>query len=308
LELEPPRWRDARFAVALTHDVDVPWRWTRKGVRNAGTQLKANLRAGRLGAAAREARGLASLPLYKLRRTDPNWSFDGILADERRLGVSSTFFLMAGHAHRADGHSPEAYERLRPRLVKTILGGGAEIGLHGSYSSADDSERLQREKEALEQLAGPVAGQRFHYLRLDPHGNLGTLARLGFRYDSTLGFADGLGFRAGIAQPFRPWDFETEAPVPLVEVPLAAMDVTLAEDRYLGLTAAQAEARLTRLLDWGAAHGGGFAVLWHTERFDPATTRGFDRLYRRFIRAVYERGGVCVPAGELAEEAGAWLP
>ena len=37
-------------------------------------------------------------------------------------------------------------------------------------------------------------------------------------------------------------------------------------------------------------------------------TRGFDRLYRRFIRAVYERGGVCVPAGELAEEAGAWLP
>ena len=31
LGLEPPRWRGARFAVALTHDVDRPWRWTRAG-------------------------------------------------------------------------------------------------------------------------------------------------------------------------------------------------------------------------------------------------------------------------------------
>ena len=28
LGLEPPRWAGARFAVALTHDVDTPWRWT----------------------------------------------------------------------------------------------------------------------------------------------------------------------------------------------------------------------------------------------------------------------------------------
>src|SRR5207342_1823417 len=33
LGLEPPRYGDARFAVALTHDVDVPWRWTGIGLR-----------------------------------------------------------------------------------------------------------------------------------------------------------------------------------------------------------------------------------------------------------------------------------
>src|SRR5205085_5790437 len=35
LGAEPPRYRGARFAVALTHDVDVPWRWTRIGMLGA---------------------------------------------------------------------------------------------------------------------------------------------------------------------------------------------------------------------------------------------------------------------------------
>ena len=203
------------------------------------------------------------------------------------------------------------YERLRPRLVETIREGGGEVGLHGSYSAAEDMERLRGEKEVLELLAGPVAGQRFHYLRLGPRpggAEPQRLAEYRFRYDSTLGFPDAVGFRGGIAQPFRPWDVEADAPSQLVEVPLAAMDVTLAEERYLGLAAPEAERRLTGLLDWAAEHGGGFAVLWHSERFDPATTRGWDRLYSRFIQAVQARGGVCLTAGELAEEADAWLP
>ena len=35
LGIEPPRWFGARFAIALSHDVDIPWRWTRIGVRGA---------------------------------------------------------------------------------------------------------------------------------------------------------------------------------------------------------------------------------------------------------------------------------
>ena len=36
----------------------------------------------------------------------------------------------------------------------------------------------------------------------------GPLDAAGFAYDSSLGFGDAIGFRAGIAHPFRPWDFE----------------------------------------------------------------------------------------------------
>ncbi|MGH2997072.1 MAG: polysaccharide deacetylase family protein, partial [Gaiellaceae bacterium] len=229
--------------------------------------------------------------------------FRQLVALEARHGARSTFFVLAGHAHREDGFAPEVYERLRPRLVAELREDGAEVGLHGSYTSAEDAGRLGAEKQALERLAGPVAGQRYHFLRIDPHANLAPLAELGFRYDSTLGFADAPGFRAGIAHPFRPWSEELGGPLPLVEVPLPLMDTTLAETQYLGLSARAAAAHVDALLDWAAAHGGGFAVLWHTNRFDPPTAAGWDRLYERLVEGVYARGGVCMPAGELAEEA-----
>jgi peptidoglycan/xylan/chitin deacetylase (PgdA/CDA1 family) len=308
LKLEPPRWRSARFAIALTHDVDTPWKWTPIGLRGAAARLKAAVRSRRAQAALTEARALAAAPVHRLRGTDPYWSFDGILEDERRAGASSTFFLMAAHDHPYDGLAGDSYARLRPRLVDTLVLGGAEIGLHGSYSAADRADRLAAEKRKLEAMAGRVRGQRYHFLRLDPHSNLGALDSLDFLYDSTLGFADQPGFRAGIAQPFRPWDFDREQPLRLVEVPLAAMDVTLAEERYLNLSARHAATHLGQLVDWAAAHGGGFAVLWHSERWDTVAHPGWDRLYRRFMEYVRARGGVCVSAGELAEEADAWLP
>jgi peptidoglycan/xylan/chitin deacetylase (PgdA/CDA1 family) len=298
LGLEPPRWRGARFAVALTHDVDVPWRWTRSGIRGA---------AGRLRRGDwREARALAALPLHRLRGSDPNFRFDRIVRMEKRAGVRSTFFVLVGHNHAADGAAPEVYARLRPRVIETIVSGDMEVGLHGSYTAAEDPARLAEEKRELEALAGPVRGQRYHYLRVDPHGNLSTLERLGFGYDSTLGYADALGFRAGLAHPFRPWSLEDDRPLDLFEIPVAVMDVTLAEERYLGLSARAAWERVARLLDWAAEHGGGFAILWHTDRFDSWTAGGWDRLYEQILAGVRERGGICLSAGELAEEAAAW--
>jgi peptidoglycan/xylan/chitin deacetylase (PgdA/CDA1 family) len=300
LGIEPPRYRGARFAVALTHDVDVPWRWTRIGVRGAAARLKSHAFGGQAGQAVHEARGLARVPLHKLRGTDPNWRFAEIAAEERAHDARSTFFLLAGHGHRADGAAPEAYDRLRPRLVETLLAADAEIGLHGSYLAAEDLDRLARERLLLAQLDGPLIGQRYHYLRVDPHRNLAPLAGIGFRYDTSLGFPDALGFRAGIAHPFRPWDFASDRPADLVELPLAVMDATLAEERYAGLSADAAKPRVLALLDWAAEHGGAFSILWHPERFDAPSARGWDRLYFELVEAVRERGGICLAAGELA--------
>ena len=159
----------------------------------------------------------------------------------------------------------------------------------------------------LRGLGAEVRGQRYHYLRVDPHANLAPLPALGLRYDSTLGFSDAPGFRAGIAHPFRPWDVAADRPLDLVEIPLVAMDVTLGESRYLGLSAREAEGPLLTLLDQAAEHGGGFAILWHTDRFDPGTAQGWDRLYLRLLDAVREREGICLSAGELAAAADVWL-
>jgi hypothetical protein len=313
LGLEAPRWAGARFAVALTHDVDTPWRWTRSGLRGGASRLKGHALAGEAAPALREARGLAAVPWHRVRGTDPNWRFEQLLAEERARGGASTFFVLAGHGDPHDGARPEVYDRLRPRLVRTILEHGGEVGLHGTYRSADDPARLRHERDTLAEVMSVYTditsglGHRYHYLRVDPHRNLRPLADAGLTYDTTLAFPDAVGFRAGIAHPFRPWDLERDAPLDLVEIPLAAMDVTLAEARYLGLPAREAWPHFERLLDWAAEHGGGFSVLWHPDRFDPATSAGWDRLYYRLLDEIRARGGVCVSAGALAAAARSWL-
>src|SRR4029078_3213783 len=90
------------------------------------------------------------------------------------------------------------------------------------------------------------------------------------------------------------------APAHVLEIPLAAMDATLAEERYLGLSARRAAPRLNALLDWAAANGGAFALLWHPDRFAPLSSGGWDRLYSRVLDGVQARGGACVSAGELS--------
>jgi hypothetical protein len=304
--LDPPLERLRRqlgaeersFSVALTHDVDNPWRWTPIGLRGSAARLKRNVLQARLAPAFREATALAAAPVHRVRGTDPNWRFAEIVAEERRRGAhGSTFFVLAAHHDPHDGAAPERYDELRPRVVETLLEAQAEVGLHGSYTAADDLARLAEEKAKLEALAGPVAGHRYHYLRGDPHRNI---AQLPFQYDTTLGFPDAVGFRAGIARPFHPWDFDRDAPADVLELPLAAMDATLAEERYLGLSAKRAEPRLNALLDWGAANGGHFAILWHPDRFDPLSSGGWDRLYSRVLDGVQARGGVCMSAGELS--------
>src|SRR4029079_9141962 len=75
---------------------------------------------------------------------------------------------------------------------------------------------------------------------------------------------------------------------------------TLAEERYLGLSARRAAPRLNALLDWAAANGRAFALLWHPDRFDPLSSGGWDRLYSRVLDGVQARGGACVSAGELS--------
>ncbi len=78
---------------------------------------------------------------------------------------------------------------------------------------------------------------RFHFLRHDTHRDLPALARLGFRLDSTQGYADRPGLRAGFSHPYRPYDLDGDRPLGLIELPLAVMDATLQDAHYLGLSA-----------------------------------------------------------------------
>ena len=87
-----------------------------------------------------------------------------------------------------------------------------------------------------------------------------------------------------------------DRPLELTELPLAIMDATLAEQRYLGLDADAGLQRSVRVLEQVAAARGTVAVLWHVDRFDRVYGRGWDRAYERLLQWVVDRGGRLVTA------------
>jgi hypothetical protein len=299
---EPVYPGGARFAVALTHDIDTPWRWSRRGLAGAASRLKHAVSAGDADAARVEAAGLALVPLHRLRGSDPNWSHRRFAELERRHGHRSTCFVLAAHRDPHDGAAPDAYAARRARLVTELDQLGLEVGLHASYSCLADEGLIAAERAELARLlGGPIAGNRHHYLRLPWHEGIRALDRLGFAYDSTLGHAERLGPRAGLSFPFHPWDVAAGAPLRILELPLVLMDATLAEERYLGLSPEAAWPEVERLLDHLHDVGGCASVLWHNDRFDRVYGRGWDRLYARLLDGIAARGGSADTAGALTD-------
>ena len=296
------------LTVALTHDIDTPMRWSGvQAVAGAAARAKAAAARRRPRELARELRGLAGLPRHRARGTDPNWCFERIAGIERSHGAFSTYFVLAGHHHPADGSAPRVYERVRPAIVTQVTAQGDEIGLHPSYTASEHLALIAEERARLEGLTGgQVRGVRFHYLRHDAHATLPELDRLGFAYDSSQGYADRPGMRAGLSHPYRPYDVAADRPLAMLELPLVAMDATLAEDRYLGLSADDGLQRAVATLEQAARAGGTVSILWHNDRFEPAYARGWDRAYDRLLGWVRERGGrLCTAAEAVGLDAGA---
>ncbi len=292
--------RDSVFTVALTHDVDTPIRWSGPhALRGAVSRVRSAAIGGHSSDLAAELRGLAAAPGHRLRGSDPNWAFERIAEIERSHGGRSTYYVMAGHTHPADGPSGPAYDRARSAIVSQVLGQGDEVGLHPSYRSSGDERLLATEKRRLESFVGSaVPGARFHYLRHEAHRSLSQLDALGFVHDSSQGYAEAPGMRAGFSFPYCPYDLQADRPLGLVELPLVVMDATLAERRYLGLAAEDGLERAVRVLERAAEVGGTVAVLWHNDRFDPAYARGWDRVYDTLLRWVRERGGRLTTSSE----------
>jgi len=314
LEGLPPSgwlWNDrpaasSGFAVALTHDVDNVWRWTPRGFAATGLRSARALRRGDPSALRRELGDLREWATVHLpRRSDPFWTFPRLLGGEDERGVTSTFYIIASHAHRQDGNQPGTYRRRIPAALGMLRRGRREVGLHGNDADRGSVSALRLDRGDLaRRSAADISGIRYHYLRCLYHETLRFVEEAGFTYDTSLAFAEHEGFRCGASFPFHPYHLGEERPLRLLELPLAIMDTSLMGPQYRALDAAGAERACRDLLSRVRAGGGGVAILWHNNRFDRRSARGYDEVYWRLVEWAQAEGGLVTSAGEIVRR---WL-
>ncbi len=254
------------FKVFPTHDVDWPFvSW--------GLPLKQVVRSA-LGDIAK--RRDLSLSFFRLKsrlmnkpEDDPAYTYDFIMDISESLDLKSTFFFIAG------GTNPSlegVYRIDQPEvraILQRILTRGHNVGIHGSYHSLETPGRLKEETDELRQAVSLLGydpsrmGGRQHFLR----GYIPVLwresERAGLEFDSTLGFADMPGFRAGTCREYRAFDVFQRKELSLTVKPLIVMDRTLRSADCLGLDENQARSIFLDLKRACARLNGEFVLLWH---------------------------------------------
>lgn len=212
---------------------------------------------------------------------DPYTTFERIMDLSEAVGVRSAFYFICGRTcETRDGDYRITDPHIR-RWLRRIHERGHEIGLHPSYDTYRNAGALQEEFATLQRvcseegIAQESFGGRHHFLRWATPETFGIWDSIGLAYDSTLGFADRVGFRCGTCYEYPTYDVGQRRALRLRERPLVAMDFTLMDDLYMGLGCGEEAASvLSGLKETCRFFGGDFTVLWHNSRMiDPDELR-----------------------------------
>ncbi len=245
-----PKYPDNRdFAVCLTHDIDVIY-------NPLISRLSSCAKFVRHKNWTKLAAGIAAIP----RKKKPYFNFREIMDLEEKYNARSSFYFFA----LKPGDPDYSYDIRDVRdELKEIDQRGYEVGLHGGHTAWNSFDVIAEEKKRLEETFGKsVTGYRNHFLRFKVPDTWEYLAKAGFKYDATIGYADCAGFRNGMCHPYYPYNLKTEEFIDIMEIPLVVMDGTL-WDTYMRLSNEDAFSLMTRLIDTAAELHGVFTLLWH---------------------------------------------
>lgn len=288
--------QDKRFAISLSHDIDYWQFWDDKSLRDI---LSYNLKSFYKRPVRALYKAIGHL-IHKKIFYDGFKLLSKVLSKEKDLGASSTWFIMASKSF--DDHRQNYITDLSTREQIVDLLGQEDVGLHGSPSSAFDYDVLVSELDALKELGFQPLGFRTHYLNFDYQKSFAILEKAGISYDSTLGYWENIGFRAGISFPFYPFNIAENRPFKVLEIPLIVMDTTLNSPKAMAKSVYSARLSLRRLINIAAQYQSHLTLLWHNTTFDPIDYPFWGRLYWQTIRYALNHKGWISSLKDIYEE------
>jgi len=274
-----PSWPEGKpFAVCLTHDVDIVSLYSfQQSVRKRSESLKNKI------SIASKGRSFIGFGVDIVRiiqhahSQDPLHCYEQWLEVEEKMGVRSTFFFWPGWSSVNKHHASDCTYELADQVVfdgqncsvaemiREIDHRGWEVGLHPSWYSFNDIDEMKHQKAALEAaLTKDVVSVRQHFLHHDIRITPRIQAEAEFKYDSTLGFNDNIGFRFGTCYPLRLYDLQEETELPIMEVPLIIQDgALLNQKKGMRLDEETAFEYVVRITEAVEQVGGVLTLLWH---------------------------------------------
>lgn len=267
--------KERKYTFTPTIDIDNAYAYRLKGVmRSTGGYVRALINLD-LNDFRRRTRVLAHL------EKDPYDTYEYQLSIQKKYNFKPIYFILLGDYGVNDKNiSPQ--NRKFHELIRS-LADYADVGIHPSFGSNTDSHRLPVEISRLKNIVHrDITKSRQHFLMMKFPETYRNLAERDITDDYSMGFANEVGFRAGICTPFNFYDLDNESESTLKIHPFAVMDATL--NLYMKLNPDDAIARVKKLTDEVRKVNGDMIFIWHNETLsDDLQWKGWRKVYEAII-------------------------
>ncbi len=212
---------------------------------------------------------------------DPFDTYTFILDLHKRYNLRTIFFVLFGSYGPYDKNI--ATTKSKYHVLIKHLSDFAEVGIHPSYDSNENFDRMKKEVRDLSRvLHKEIEKSRQHFLKVSLPETYRNLTSLGITDDYTMGYADVPGFRAGICTPFKFYDLDLDTETRLTVHPFAIMEGTLKD--YMKVPAADGMKIIAPLVDQIKEVDGVFISLWHNETMSEMKHKSWRRLYIEMVK------------------------
>lgn len=252
------KFHKRQFNYVSTIDIDNAFAYAHKGLkRNIGGAIKDVL--------SFKINNLVKRIESNFNDTkDPYNTFNEINVLSNNSKTDLRYFALIGDY--SDYDKNPHYSNFGFRKLLKGLSVKYEMGLHPSYQSFNDLEKIDIEKKRLEDIIEKkVTSARCHFLRVKFPETYRAFTKVGITDDYTMIYASQSGFRTGLCTPYPWFDLEKNEATSLIIHPSTIMEGTLRD--YNGYTSEHANSVIDNLLNEVKKQGGEFVSVWHNDSF-----------------------------------------
>lgn len=196
------------------------------------------------------------------KENDPYDVFEYLINIQKNSGINPIYFFLLADYGLNDKNVPHTSRKFQA-LIKSVSD-YAEVGIHPSYNSSNDRQRLKTEISRLTNvLHKDITKSRQHFLKIHLPETYRNLIQLGITDDYTMGYSTDPGFRAGICTPFNFYDLAGETETSLKIHPFCLMEATL--KYYKNIPPENAFEHMKPVIDDVKKVKGSLYTIWHNE-------------------------------------------
>ncbi len=234
--------------------------------------------------------------LFNLAMGKPEWlNMDKIMDLESVYDCKSVFFWIVNKG-KINERERNADYSFRSRKIQQqyneVLRRHFDNGIHKSISSETFAQEFAK-------YGSKPHWNRYHYLKFTLPQAYHDIDTSGLKLDTSLGFAEEIGFRNSYGLPFNPFNFKTRKPYSFVEAPLHVMDRTFFQYKKSSPELAEKD-----IIDFFERNSTNciLSVLWHNNFFTDYKFKGYMNLYKKILSFIKDNDLRTISPAEIVDK------